>query len=156
MSAPRSEAVGRGAATGETRPRRGVVLTVVIVLVYVVAFANVALGILVLLSRYDVAAEEILPVSLLGAGIILFGLLVVALASALARGSRLARLLLTGYVALLVVLQLVTIVSSDSWDIPATVQVLVQVVAVVLVWVPPASRYFVAREGGLSGAVSDD
>ncbi|MEI3868595.1 hypothetical protein V6S02_16055 [Microbacterium sp. CCNWLW134] len=144
MSAPRSDSVRGDAATGETRPRRGVVLTVVVVLVYTVAFANVALGILVLLSRYDVAADEVLPVSLLGAGIILFGLLVVALASALARGSRLARLFLTGYVALLVALQVVTIVSSDSWDIPATVQLLVQVIAVVFVWVPPASRYFTA------------
>ncbi|WJL96308.1 hypothetical protein QSU92_03715 [Microbacterium sp. ET2] len=145
MSAPRSDAVRRDAATGETRPRRGVVLTVVVVLVYIIAFAGVALGILVLLSRYDVADDEVLPVSLLGASIILFGLLVVALASALARGSRLARSLLTGYVALLVALQVVTIVSSDTWDIPATVQLLVQVIAVILVWVPPASRYFTAR-----------
>ncbi|WP_322411512.1 hypothetical protein [Microbacterium invictum] len=141
MSAPPSDTV-----------RRGVVLTIVVVVVYIVAFADVALGILVLLSRYDVPADDVLIVSLLGAGIVLFGLLMVALASALARGSRLARALLTGYVSLLVVLQLVTIFSTDDWDVPATVQVLVQVVAVVLVWVPPASRYFTARSARPVGA----
>lgn len=138
----------------EAPARRGAVLTIVVVVVYVLAFANVALGILVLLSRYDVPEADVLTVSLLGAGIILFGLLMVALASALARGSRLARLLLTGYVGLLILLQLVTIISTDVWDIPATVQLLVQAGAVVLIWVPPASRYFVARADRRTGAAS--
>ncbi len=45
-----------------------------------------AIGILVLLSRYRVDAAEVLPVSLLGAGVILFGLLTIAVASGVARG----------------------------------------------------------------------
>ncbi len=120
-------------------------VTIAVVLVYVSAFANVGLGILVLLSRYDVEESDVLPVSLLGAGIILFGLLMVAIASALARGSTLARLLLTLYVGLLVALQVVTIVTSDTWDAVALIQLLVQIGVVVMLWVPPGSRYFSAR-----------
>jgi hypothetical protein len=122
-----------------------VLVTIAVVLVYVSAFANVGLGILVLLSRYDVEESDVLPVSLLGAGIILFGLLMVAIASALARGSTLARLLLTLYVGLLVALQVVTIVTSDTWDAVALIQLLVQIGVVVMLWVPPGSRYFSAR-----------
>lgn len=141
-------------APGPSRPRRGALLTAAVVLVYLAAFANVGLGILVLLSRYDVAPSDVLGVSLLGAAIILFGLLMAAIASALARGSALARLLLTGYVGLLVVLQAVTIVTSDAWDIPALVQLLVQIAVVTVLWTPPSSRYFTARTSATSPAAS--
>ena len=56
------------------------------VLVYLSGLASVAIGILILLSRYQVERAEVLPVSLLGAGVILFGLLTIAVASGVARG----------------------------------------------------------------------
>ena len=76
--------------TPPTQVRRPVAVTVAIVLVYIGGLLNTALGVLVLLSRYEVSADLVLPVSLIGAATILLGLLTVAGGSALSRGSRLA------------------------------------------------------------------
>ncbi|MEV5069195.1 hypothetical protein MRBLMI12_000758 [Microbacterium sp. LMI12-1-1.1] len=122
--------------------RRPVVVTVAVVVVYLSAFANVLLGILVLLSRYQVARAEVLAVSLLGAAIILFGLLLVAVASGLARGSRLSRVLATIYLAVLITLNAVTIAATDGWDWSTAIQLAVQVLVVVVLWAPPGSRHF--------------
>ncbi len=89
-------AIGARAATGETR-RRPAVVTAAIVLVYVGGLLNTALGVVVLLARYAVTPDLVLPVSLVGAATVLLGLLTVAGGSALSRGSVLARALLTGY-----------------------------------------------------------
>lgn len=115
---------------------------IAVVLIYLSGFASVAIGILVLLSRYRVEAAQVLPVSLLGAGIILFGLLTVAVASGIARGRRLARWLLTAYLAVQLVLHLVTIVTADTWDWTSIVEILIYVFIAVAVWAPPGSRYF--------------
>ena len=112
------------------------------VLIYLSGFASVAIGILVLLSRYRVAAAEVLPVSLLGAGIILFGLLTLAVASGVARGRRLARLILTIYLAVQFALHLVTIVTADTWDWTSAAEMAIYVLIAVAVWTPPGSRYF--------------
>lgn len=111
-------------------------------LVYLSGFASVAIGILVLLSRYRVDAAEVLPVSLLGAGIILFGLLTIAVASGVARGRRLARLILTIYLAVQFVLHIVTIVTADTWDWTSAAEMVAYVFIAVAVWAPPGSRYF--------------
>jgi len=123
--------------------RRPLLVTIAVVIVYISAFANVMLGILVLLSRYEAPRAAVLPVSLLGAAIILFGLLLVAVASGLARGSRLSRILATVYLVILITLNAVTIITTDGWDWSTTVQLVVQVLVVVVLWVPPGSRHFV-------------
>jgi lysylphosphatidylglycerol synthetase-like protein (DUF2156 family) len=122
--------------------RRPVLVTIAVTIVYIIAFANVVLGILVLLSRYEAPRADVLPVSLLGAAIILFGLLLVAVASGLARGSRLSRILATAYLATLIALNAVTIATTDGWDWSTTAQLVVQVLVVVVLWVPPGSRHF--------------
>ena len=117
-------------------------MRVAVVLVYLSGFASVAIGILVLLSRYRVEAAKVLPVSLLGAGIILFGLLTIAVASGVARGRRLARLILTIYLAVQFVLHIVTIVTADTWDWTSAAEMVSYVFIAVAVWTPPGSRYF--------------
>lgn len=84
---------------------------------------------------------EVLWISLAGSAIALFGLLVVASASGVRRG-RLSRLLLTIYLGLLVVLELLIITSSDSWDWPAIGIGVVAVVMIVVLWTPPVARTF--------------
>ena len=121
---------------------RPVVVTIAVVLVYISAFAAVLLGILVLLSRYEVASSGVLPVSLLGAGIVLFGLLLVAVASGIARGSRLSRTLATVYLAILILLNAVTIATTDKWDWSAAAQFAVEVLIVLALWLPPGARHF--------------
>jgi hypothetical protein len=122
-----------------------ILVRVAVVLIYLSGFASVAIGILVLLSRYQVDRSEVLPVSLLGAGVILFGLLTLAVASGVARGRRLARLILTIYLGVQFVLHIVTIVTADTWDWTSAAEMAVYAFIAVSVWTPPGSRYFRAE-----------
>ncbi|WP_238702578.1 hypothetical protein [Microbacterium caowuchunii] len=123
-------------------PRRPLVVTMAAVLVALSGGLNTVLGLLLLLSRYDVPADEVLTVSLVGVGILLFGLLTLAIASGIARASGLSRLLLTLYLAVQLALHTVTIFVSDVWDWTSIVQILLGVGVLVVVWSPPGSRYF--------------
>lgn len=127
--------------------RRPVVVTATVVLVYVSALAAVVVGVLVLLSRYDVQRAAVLPTSLLGAAVILFGLLLIAMASGLARGSALSRVLATVYLGILALLHVATIVTTDGWDWSAIVQLVLAALMVAAMWTPPGSRYF-AKDSG--------
>jgi len=131
--------------TTAVAPRRPVVVVASVVLVYLSGLSNIAVGILVLLSRYEAPdTGTMVLVSLLGAAIILFGLLTIAIASAISRGSRLARLLLTVYLAVQVILHVVTIVTTDPWDWTATVQIVLEALIVIALWLPSGSRAFFA------------
>ncbi|WP_438354060.1 hypothetical protein [Microbacterium sp. CJ88] len=127
------------------RVRRPVTVTIAIVLVYISGISSVVLGTFVLLSRYQAAADAVLPVSLLGSAIILVGLLSLAIASGLSRGSRFARVLITIYIAAQIALQVTTIVVSDEWDPESIAQAVAAVLVFAAVWTPPGSRYFVAQ-----------
>jgi hypothetical protein len=126
----------------QPRRRRPVIVTIAVVLVYLSAFANVALGVLVLLSRYEVAEADVLRVSLLGAAIILFGLLLIGMASGLARGSRLSRTFATIYLGVLVALSVMTILTTDGWDWGSMIDLAIEAVILVALWAPPGSRHF--------------
>ena len=119
-----------------------ILVRVAVVLVYLSGFASVAIGILILLSRYQVERSEVLPVSLLGAAVILFGLLTIAVASGVARGRRFARLLVSIYLVVQFVLHSVTIVSADIWDWTSLAEMAAYVLIAVALWTPPGSRYF--------------
>jgi hypothetical protein len=120
------------------------VVTIAVAFVYISGLSSALLGTLVLLSRYQADKGAVLPVSLLGAGIILFGLLTLAVASGVARGSRLSRLLVTIYLAIQLPLHVITIVSSDSWDWVATAEIVIELYVLFALWAPPGSRHFVA------------
>lgn len=117
------------------------IVTIAVILVFASGLFNAAAGILVLLERYRVPADQVLPVSLLGAAIILTGLLTLAVGSATARGSRLARTLLTVYIAALVVLHAITIIATD-WDWAVITQLVLEAFIVIALWAPPGSRHF--------------
>lgn len=139
--------------TSTVEVRRPVPVTVAVVLVYVGGFANTALGVLVLLSRYQVDADDVLPVSLVGAATILLGLLTVAGGSSLARGSRLARTLLTAYLSLLVVLQGLALALTEL-D-PTIITALLAAVAVIAaIWIPPTARRYFRRSTPSAGEPS--
>lgn len=124
--------------------RRPLIVTIAVIVVFASGLFNSAAGLLVLLDRYRVPADQVLPVSLLGAAIILAGLLTLAVASATARGSRLARTLLTVYIVAQFVLHAITIAATD-WDAAAIVQIALEVFVVIALWAPPGSRYFARR-----------
>ncbi|MXS75993.1 hypothetical protein CSIV_10425 [Microbacterium sp. CSI-V] len=139
--------------TSTVEVRRPVPVTVAVVLVYVGGFANTALGVLVLLSRYQVDADDVLPVSLVGAATILLGLLTVAGGSSLARGSRLARTLLTAYLSLLVILQGLALALTEL-D-PTIITALLAALAVIAaIWIPPTARRYFRRAAPPAGEPS--
>jgi holin-like protein len=125
-------------ATGARRPA---IVTVAVVCAYVGGLASTVLGILVLLSRYRVPETDVLAVSLIGAGIILFGLLTLGVASGLARGSRMARLFASLYLVLALALHVWTIVGTD-WDPVSIALILVDGFVLAALWLRPGARYF--------------
>jgi len=128
-------------AASRAQMRRPLLVTIVLVMVYLSGLSNAALGLLVLLSRYQVPADEVLIVSLVGAAIILLGLLTLAVASAVGRGRRLARLAVTVYLTVQFVLHVLTVVTTE-WDPVTLVQILIDVFIVGALWTPPGSRWF--------------
>ena len=122
--------------------RQPILVRIAVVLIYLSGLTSVANGILILLSRYQVERAEVLPVSLLGAAVILFGLLTIAVASGVARGRRFARLLVSIYLVVQFVLHIVTIVSADTWDWTSLAEMAAYVFIAVALWTPPGSRYF--------------
>ncbi|MDQ1124198.1 hypothetical protein [Microbacterium trichothecenolyticum] len=131
--------------------RRPVAVTVAIVLVYVGGLLNTAFGIIVLLSRYEVTPDLVLPVSLVGAATILLGLLTVAGGSALARGSRLARNLLTAYLAVLVALQAAAMALTEL-DPVLTVALVAALAVIAALWVPRRARRYFRRTAAVETA----
>ncbi|GAA1995707.1 hypothetical protein GCM10009777_35170 [Microbacterium pumilum] len=123
------------------------VVTIAVVLVYLTGAVGALIGVLILLSRYQVDRASVLPVSLLGAGIILFALLTFAVASGLSRGSTLARLLVTLYLGAEFVLNVIAIASTDSWDWVATIQVVAEAFVVFALWAPPGRKHFAPQPG---------
>lgn len=127
--------------TSPSPGRRPVIVTVAVVLLYASGLLNAAIGIVVLLSRYEAAADAVLTISLLGVAIILAGLLALAVAGATGRGSRLARALASVVIAALAALQ-VTAIATTEWDGAAIAQIVVQAFVLTALWVPPGSRFF--------------
>ncbi len=128
--------------TTPEKARRPVAVTVAIMLVYIGGLLNTALGVLVLLSRYEVTADLVLPVSLIGAATILLGLLTIAGGSALSRGSRLARILLTAYLSVLVVLQAAAMLLTEL-DATLAAALVAALAVIAALWIPAdARRYF--------------
>ncbi|MEV8358880.1 hypothetical protein [Microbacterium sp. NPDC076895] len=122
--------------------RRPVIVSVAVAFVYLTGLLSILLGILVLLSRYDQSSSgDVLGVSLIGAAIILIGLLIIGIASGVARGSRLSRITLTVYLAIQVPLHALAIAASD-FDWIAVAQLVLELFTLVVLWLPPTNRFF--------------
>jgi len=129
--------------------RRPAAVTVAVVLMYLGGIAQICLGIVSIFLRYtaEAAAEGIaLAVSLFGAGMILFGLFVIALASGVARGSRASRIGATIVLLLAVVLVVAyAVVAADGDWSAAVVQTVVSVAVVLPLWTGSGRRHFAVR-----------
>jgi cation-transporting ATPase E len=136
-SGPRTAAVPAPSEAGS------VVTTIVTVLGYVGAVLATGLGIVVMLARYEgESPEEVRAISLVGAGIVLLGLLVLSAAAGLRRGSGFSRLMVTIWFSLLTVLSALVLIASDRWDWGAAVAASISALVVILLWTPPATRTF--------------
>ncbi|MGZ0712954.1 hypothetical protein ACWPKO_31905 (plasmid) [Coraliomargarita sp. W4R53] len=122
--------------------KRPAVVTISVALIYLSALVSIGLGILILMSRYQLAESDRLTISLLGAGVILFGLLTLAVASGVSRGSHLSRVLTTVFFGALMILNIVAIVSTDDWDWSLMVQTAAQAFILLSLWALPKPRQF--------------
>ncbi|MBN9224021.1 MAG: ATPase [Microbacterium sp. SCN 70-27] len=123
-------------------PSRPVPVTIAVVLVYLGGLASALFGILFLLARYAVEAGDVVDVSFVGVGIILFGLLSVAAASGLGRGSGLSRVFVTVLGAALIALQLWGLVIDHHWSTWAVMQIVLYGAVIAVLWLPSAGRFF--------------
>lgn len=127
-----------------------IVRRIVVVLIYASGLIATVLGILILLSRYDEKRSgDVIQVSFVGAGIALFGLLLIAAGGGVRRGSRLSRVLATLYLGVLIVLSVLDVASSDVWDWGSVTTMAMGLAIVIALWTPPLARTF--RRAGATG-----
>ncbi|NNC12457.1 hypothetical protein HII28_11285 [Planctomonas sp. JC2975] len=134
-----------GAASGQKRQRPPAELIVIVVLTYVAGFIAIGVGILFILLRYAVDNGLLggsFAVTLTGAIVILFGLFVIALASALTRGKHYARVLLTVAMVVEFVLAVVSLIIDGTSYWFEIVLMAVAVLTTVVLWVGRTGRYF--------------
>ena len=99
----------------ELRPPKRVI--VVVVLAYISGVVDIVAGVLLILLRYDDsvrASGDALPVTLWGTGMILIGLLTIAMASGLTRGRNIARIFVTALVAISTIVDVVDLVAARA------------------------------------------
>jgi hypothetical protein len=130
----------------EPRVRPGWVTTAV-VLLYIGAILQITVGILAIFLRYAPDADEVaFAITLIGAGIILFGLFMIGLASGVARGSRPARLATSAVILLVFALSLVDLfVAADGDWTGVTIQLVLMLAVLLPLWVGAGRRYFAPR-----------
>ncbi|MGA1835907.1 hypothetical protein VD659_03145 [Herbiconiux sp. 11R-BC] len=132
--------------TDTTARRRPGLVTLAVVLIYIAGIADIALGVLTIFLRYlpeTASAGLTLPITLLGAATILFGLFLVALASGVARGSRASRLGTTIVLLAGLALDLADLAIGGDGDWSGVVtQLIACVLVIVPLWVGPGRRYF--------------
>lgn len=128
---------GQATARGAARA----IMTALAILASVFGLLTTGFGILVFLSRYAETEGRMLY-SILGASIALFGLLVLAVAAGVRRGSGLSRLMLTLFLGLTILVSVLILVASDRWDWGAGITGIVAALIVTLLWTPPVARGF--------------
>ena len=123
-------------------PRR---IIVVVVLTYIAGILDIIGGIVLILLRYDAVVEEAgeqLLMSLLGAALILIGLLTVAMASGLTRGRNSARIFVTALMALSLVVSVTDFVRDQSSPWRLAIDVAVSALVILALWVGKGGRFF--------------
>lgn len=131
--------------TGERSQRPGTV-TFAVVLMYMAGIIQILLGILTIFLRYTPDAQSqgvTLPITLLGAGMVLFGLLVIGLASGVARGSSAARQGATAVMLLGLAFAVLDLLVAADGDWSAVIsQSIASIAVVVPLWTGRGRRYF--------------
>ena len=132
-------------ATGLRPPKR---VIVVVVLAYISGVFDIVAGVLLFLLRYDDsvrASGDAFPITLWGTGMILIGLLTVAMASGLTRGRNIARIFVTALVALSTVVDIIDVIATPgdggvwwSFGIGAVVTALI----ILALWAGRSGEFF--------------
>ena len=133
--------------TGPGRRVRPPELTIVVVLTYVSAIAEIVTGVLVILARYAPGLDPAFRsfVTLTGAAIVLFGFLTVAVASGISRGGRVGRMILTVILAASVLVTVLSLLLDFDRLSFQLANLLVSGVALMVMWSGRAGRYFASQ-----------
>ncbi|MGK9148491.1 hypothetical protein KXS11_12765 [Plantibacter flavus] len=135
-------------ASGTPR-RRPLAVTAAVAVLYLGGFAQIMLGIVSIFLRYSTEVQAgglALTVTLFGAGMVLFGLFMIAVASGVARGSRLSRTTASVVVLLALALAFADLIVAADGDWSAVlIQSIVAAAVLLPLWLGAGRRYFAAR-----------
>ncbi len=124
-------------------------VTIVTALAYGVAYLSIIMGVLMAVARYatDFAADPIgrFYATTIGVVLIVFGFLAISLASGIARGDRVARIVLSALIALNLVLVAWPIVFHAREMGYQWITILVYIVILLVMWTPRSMRFFAKR-----------
>jgi len=150
------DAGGTGTSTTAGR-RRPLLVGVAVVLIMIVAVFGVIEGVLILLTRYDaevVASGSVLVVSLAGAAGILLSLLQGAIAAAVWRGSHAARIVVTVFAGLGLLLDAITVVGAPAELWWTALDAAGYAFVIIALWVGRSTAAFFRRRAAGASAAS--
>jgi len=131
------------------KEKRPLELLIIIALTYGVAYFSIIMGVLMAVARYatDFAADPIgrFYATTIGAGLIVFGFLAISLASGIARGDRVARVVLTSSLSLLLLIVLWPVLFHSHALGYQWITVVVYAAILVIMWAPRSARFFAKR-----------
>jgi hypothetical protein len=149
MLEPNARAGAGGAREGdmsdavlERVPKR---VIVVVVLAYISGILDIIAGILLILLRYDDEVEragDAYAITLVGAAMILIGLLTIAMASGLTRGRNSARIFVTALVSLSTLVSIVDFVRDPSTVWSLVIGGVIAVLIILALWAGPSAEFF--------------
>lgn len=131
------------------KEKRPLELFVIIALTYGVAYFSIVMGVLMAVARYatDFAADPIgrFYATTIGAGLILFGFLAISLASGIARGDRVARIVLSVLIGLNLIVVIWPLIFHARELGYQWITVLVYTALLLIMWSPRSMRFFARR-----------
>lgn len=131
----------------ERVPKR---VIVVVVLAYISGVLDIIAGILLILLRYDADVEragDAYAITLVGAAMILIGLLTIAMASGLTRGRNSARIFVTALVSLSTLVSIIDVVRDPSTVWSLVIGGVIAVLIILALWAGRSAEFF-RRSGG--------
>lgn len=127
---------------GERVPKR---VIAVVVLTYISGILDIIAGILLILLRYDDEvrrAGDAYAITLLGAAMLLIGLLTIAMASGLTRGRNSARIFVTVLVTLSTIVAIIDFVQHPSAVWSLVIGGVIAVLIILALWAGRPAEFF--------------
>ncbi|MCH9816293.1 MAG: hypothetical protein K0U64_07550 [Actinomycetia bacterium] len=130
-------------------PQRPLSVTVVVVIVWIIAILNIVAGIVMIFTAQDDAEllvqtdGDASAIRIWGVGVVIFGLIVAWVASALGRGGQFARFLISLLMILRILADVIFIGNYGTYDLNGVLlSIILALIVLALLWNSKASRFF--------------